>query len=555
MRIRMFSLAASLLLLLSVSAQTPGVTEGPTFSSSAKNPAPDVVVDGLRTTDGRSVLFVEDGAYHKVVRLDAALRPADELSLHDVTFDGVKWQGIAPIVHDGQLHVLFHTGAKKSADYGIAAVDVNGALALSGFKRVASFEQPYLFDRSVVASRKTLPDLILFDSGIAYDERERVVRSPDGQHYLLNFYTRDTKGNKQFFFAYLDAAFEKLWGGKQELPFVDIQSDVHQVEVDNAGNILVLSYVFKCKSEGQAGDKNCHETHLSIIGQNGTAVKDLLVDKDFVSSARIRPLADGKVMVAVRYGALTGLPGQVVTIDPADAKLKPTPLVDQRTPNVKHLKLLAFGVPAAEGAPKKTGGPKTGAKVPDEIIDLVPAWDGGTLLLEAYRDDAHQIPINEGAVAVRHLYGAIRATYLNAKDSMLWQHDVDRGLFTTAGDLFGAFAWTVGPDALTLVYGSTPGGEAAVLREATEAMDEDGKKKKDKDAPKTVEHSELRITAIGKDGKPTADKAVIADMSGLQPRLTATVADASGERLLLECFDMERTHRYVQLDLGALSTP
>ncbi|HEX2616890.1 MAG TPA: hypothetical protein VHL57_05060, partial [Flavobacteriales bacterium] len=329
MRIPSFFLAA-LLPLLPVIAQSPGVVEGPTFSSSAKTPTPDVVVDGLRLPDGRSVLFVEDGIHHKLVRLDAALRPTDELSLHDVTFEAIKWQGVAPIVHDGQLHVLLLSGAKKAADYAIAAVDLNGALALSGFKRIASFEQPYLFDRAVVASRKTLPDLILFDNGIAYDERERIVRSPDGQHYLLNFYTREEKGNKQFHFAYLDASFDKLWGGKQDLPYVDIQSDVHQVEIDNTGNIFVLTYVFKCKAEAQASDKNCHETHLTVISQQGTTVKDLLVDKDFVSSARLRQTDDGKVMIAVRYGALTGLPGQVVVIDPTDAKLKATPLVDQR---------------------------------------------------------------------------------------------------------------------------------------------------------------------------------------------------------------------------------
>jgi hypothetical protein len=220
---------------------------------------------------------------------------------------------------------------------------------------------------------------------------------------------------------------------------------------------------------------------------------------------------------------------------------------------VRHLKLLAFGVPAAEGGTKKPAGPKTGAKVPDEIIDLVPTGSGGMLLLEGYRDDAHQIPINEGAVAVRHLYGAIRVTCFNANDSMVWQRVIDRGLYTQAGDLFGAFAWVVGPSAVAIVHGSTPGGEAAVLREANEAMDEDGKKKKDKNAPKVVEHSELRLTVISNAGEVLADKAVVADLSGLQPRLTATVTD--GKHLLLECFDMERTHRYLQLDLDALRAP
>jgi len=215
------------------------------------------------------------------------------------------------------------------------------------------------------------------------------------------------------------------------------------------------------------------------------------------------------------------------------------------------LKLMGFGVPAPEGGAKKPAGPKSGAKVPDEIVDLVPAW-GGMLLIEGFRDDAYQIPINEGAVAMRHLYGAIRVTCFDAKDSVRWQHVLERGLYTTAGDPFGALAWNVSADAVALIHTSTPGGEQAVLREVNEATDEDGKKKKGKDAPKAVDHAELRLSVLGKGGEVIADKTVLPDVEGLLPRLTPAFADAPGKRLLVECFDMERTHRYLELDLDEL---
>ena len=129
-----------------------------------------------------------------------------------------------------------------------------------------------------------------------------------------------------------------------DLPFPDLRSKVHQIALDNSGRILLLTYVFTCASEERMSDKQCHEMHLTAISAQGAKMKDMLVDKNFVSSARFCAMNDGKIMLGVRYGALTGEPGVLLQIDTAITKLKPTPLVDQRVATIRKVKLTTFGV-------------------------------------------------------------------------------------------------------------------------------------------------------------------------------------------------------------------
>ncbi len=42
------------------------------------------------------------------------------------------------------------------------------------------------------------------------------------------------------------------------------------------------------------------------------------------------------------------------------------------------------------------------------------------------------------ATAIRTLHGAIRATWLDATDSIRWQQTVDRAFMTTSGESYGS---------------------------------------------------------------------------------------------------------------------
>jgi hypothetical protein len=349
-------------------AQATLVQWGKPFNKALKGASGDIytVVDGVFAKDGRHLLYVEEGLTPKVVRLDALLQPTEELALKDHLIDGTKWTGVTALVNDGAMRVLLVSPGKKGCDFGVADVDAGSAPALSGFRKLASFDMPYVNHPSNTMAARPLPDPILFTKGLAYAQRERLIASPDGQHYLLNHYTQDGKGNKRIAMAWLDKEMTVLWQGAAELPFADGQSSIHQIAVGDDGTVRLLVYVFNCKGEEAMGDKNCHELHLTTITESGKTVSDVTLEKDFVSSARILERSGGKVSVALRYGSLTGQPGLVMTFDPADPKLKPTPIATQRLPSIRKSKLMAYGDPAAD--PRKP--PARTAKVPDEIVDL-----------------------------------------------------------------------------------------------------------------------------------------------------------------------------------------
>ncbi len=527
-------------------AQDASVRMGTPFNRTVKGFSGDLqlVVNGTVDASGMPVLFVQEGAGYKALRLDASLKPAEELSLVQQPFTGGKWDAVSSILAADGLHVLFVMNTKKSADYGIGTLSTNGTLSIQGFHKVTTFDQQCVFDPGNTTCKKTLPDLILYDNGAAYDQSDRIVRSPDGAHYLVNYYTHEQKGSKKFWYACLDKDFNLEWSGMKDLSFPDLNSDVHQIEIDNSGRILLLTYVFACATPDRASDKMCHETHLTILSDQGTRMKDLLIDKDFVSSLRIMPRDDGKVMIALRYGALTGQPGMLLSLDTAITKLKATPLVDQRVAAIRKTKLTVFGMPAVEQGKKAPVSRQ--AKVPDEIIDLLPAGDG-TLLIEGFRDPEMEVSKGDGT-AIRQLHGALRVTCFDAKDSIRWQRVVDRSFMSTAGEAYGCAAFALTPAGLVLVYNNTPGGMPAINNAYADTGD--GKKKKDKTEP--AEASELKLAVIAADGSLKSEGSIATMDKNFTLCPPTLVISTDGSKAWIKGFDRGSQHAYVEFDPRAV---
>lgn len=545
MTLRYALLACTTFIVLTTTAQDASLRMGATYPKVVKGLEGDLqlVTNGITDASGSPVLMVMEGSGYKAVRLGADLKPGEELSLRQQTFDGMKWDAVTSLLTDKGMYILFVSNGKKSADYGIGLLNVDGALSISGFHKVATFDHPTPFDPSTTTCRKTLPDLILFDSGAAYDQTDRLVASPDGKHYLVNHYTHQEKGQKKFWFACLDQDMNAEWSGMAELPYEDVQSDVHQITLTNDGRIVLLTYVFKCADQEQAGDKMCHEMHITFLRSQGKSVKDLLLDKDFVSSARVLPKDNGQLMVAVRYGSLTGLPGLVLTIDSAISKLKNTPLVDQRVASIRKTKLTTFGVPEVEAGKKVTGNRAT--KVPDEVIELMPAWNNGHLLLEGFRDKDLQVTMGD-AIAIRTLHGALRATYFDDRDSIRWQRTVDRAFMSTAGEAYGSAAFKLTADGLLLVYNHTPGGLNAINASYADAGDA-GKKKKDRSP--VVEASELHMAFIPSDGKNPEPRSLGRPTNGFTLCPMTMVTGRAGDKAWIKSYDEGTQHQFVELPL------
>jgi hypothetical protein len=541
---RSLLLACSTFFVLTTNAQDASLRMGTVYPKVVKGLEGDLqlVTNGISDASGSPVLMVMEGAGYKAVRLGADLKPSEELSLRQQTFDGVKWDAVTSLLTDKGLHILFVSNGKKTADYGIGMLNVDGALSISGFHKVASFDHPAPFDPSTTTCRKTLPDLILFDSGAAYDQTDRLVASPDGKHFLVNHYTHQEKGPKKFWFACLDQDMNAEWSGMAELPYEDVQSDVHQIVLTNDGRIVLLTYVFKCADQSLAGDKMCHETHITFLRSQGKSVKDLLLDKDFVSSARLLPKDNGQLMVAMRYGSLTGIPGAVLTIDTAISKLKNTPLVDQRLAGIRKTKLTTFGMPEVEAGKKVTGSRAT--KVPDEVIELMSAWNGGHLLLEGFRDKDLQITVGE-AIALRTLHGALRVTYFDDRDSIRWQQTVERAFMTTAGEAYGSAAFKLSPDGLLLVYNHTPGGLNAINASYDSMVDD----KKKKDMSSVVEASELHMAFIPADGTAPKERTMGRPTSGFTICPMTMVIGRANDKAWIKAYDKGTQHQFVELPL------
>ncbi len=534
---RTWTTLSSTALVLFCTAQQPGVEQGKPFSRTFKNTLGDQhsVVDGVLPTDGRPLLYVEEGPAHKVVRLDAQLQPTEEVVLKDVLMDGVKWNGVTPIIQDGTMRCLLVSSTKKSTDFGVGSISTTGALALTGFRKIASFDHAYTVDAATSLGRRPQPDPILFSLGLTSAHQERLVRSPDGQHYLLNMYSHGGKDPKRIWCVYMDAQLNEVWSTTLEFPFADDRSRVHQISLADNGNVHILSYVFRCDGQEKMGDKMCHEIHLSTIIDQGKTLKNVLVDKDFVSSARICERNDGRVTLALRYGALTGIPGQVLTFDPLDARLKTTPLVDQRLASIRKVKLTGFGT--IDGDPNKPASVR--AKLPDEVVAVLPAWDGGTVLIETFLENDFQLPVGD-AVAIRHFCGATRASYIDASDTIRWQRTVDRAYLTTAGQAYETVGFNLHGTGIDLLFGHTPRGLVGILASGGEG---EGK------GP-IPEPGVLKAVRLDRQGEVTKEGTALKQEKDLAASPMTAVFGSDATHVLVKSFDRGTTYNYAIIDLS-----
>lgn len=530
---------ALLLQFLLASAQPTVVQQGKPFERSLKGASGDIVtvVDGLFNADGRHLLYIEEGLTPKLVRLDAMLQPTEEVILKDQLIDGLKWTGVMPLVSDGKMQVLLVSATKKGSEFGIAEAGTNGGLAINGFRRLAAFDIPYVNDPANTMAARPLPDPILFSLGLAYVQKERLIESPDGKHHLLNHSTHHAKGMKRLALAWLDKDLTRSWESTIELPYEDAKSRIHQTLVSNDGTVRLLTYVFPCTGDGQMADKNCHELHLTTIAENGKAVSDVLIEKDFISSARMLDRADGKVAVALRYGSLTGQPGLVMTFDPGDPKLKPTPVASQRLPSIRKAKLPAYGDPTAD--PRKPLA-RT-AKVPDEIVALLPAPDGGMRVAETFLE--YQFPLQmSDAIAMRHLSGSLRVSQVLPNDSIGWQKEIDRALMTTAGQAYDGSVVLEMKDGLLLLHNHTPRGYDAILKTGAAANE--------KSPPE--EPQVLKAVFLGDDGTVKREGTALMMVDAFIPCPMGTVIEWGGTRALVKSYDRGNQYRFTVIDLAKL---
>ncbi len=533
-----------------VQGQAAKLQVGKSFSRVAKDANGDVyaVMGGVLVGDKEGLVYVEDNLVQKVVRLDGQMNTAEELVLKNIPFDAAVWNGVAPIIVDGTLHCLLASNTKKSTDFAVAQVDSRGVPALGVIRRVASSDILFQNDPTNSLPNRPQPDPILFSKGLLYAHQERIIAAADGQHFLLNNYTSDEKGNKRFWFAYLDKEFTELWSGTATLPYSDTQSTIHQISLANDGTIHLLTYLFPCETEAQKSDKLCHETHLTTLSDRGKTVKDILVDKDFVSSARLCERDGGKVSMAIRYGSLTGQPGWVLTFDPLDPKLKTTPLVDQRIASIKKTKLMAYG--SIEPGAKKGVVSRT-AKVPNEVVELIPTWDG-LVLVETFLETAFEVPMGE-AIAMRRLGGDVRTSFIAANDSIQWQHIAERAFMTTAGQSYDGVDVHLSANGLTLLYDHTPKGLEAILQSGSAPVTEgeDKKSKKDKIAA-PAESGVLKAVTLDPRGTVVATGTALIHPDGFMPCPVGSLAGTSGKVFVVKTFDRKNSYSFALIDASVV---
>ncbi len=530
--------------------QAAKLAVGTPFSRVPKNATGDVyaVVTGTLLENGQGLLYVEDNMVPKVVALDANMKPGAELVLQNHAFDALMWNGVTGFVVDGNLHCLLHTNTKKTTEYAIAQVDSRGTPALNTLRRVASSDILFKNDPTTTLPYRPHPDPILFSQGLLFSLDERIIVSPDGEHFLLNNYTWDAKGNKRFWFSYLDKEFTELWSGTATLPYADEPSRIHQISLANDGTIHLLAYLFPCGGEERKSDKLCHELHLTTLADRGKTVTDVLVDKDFVSSARLCERDGGKVSMAIRYGSLTGQPGVVLTFDPKDPKLKTTPVVDQRIPSIKKTKLLAYG---SIDPNAKKGAPARNAKVPNEIVQLLPAWDNGLVVVETFLETNFEVPVGE-AIAIRRVAGDVRTSYVAANDSILWQHVAERAFMTTAGQSYDGVSVHLGVQGITLLYDHTPKGLDAIQQSGNAPEEETDGKKSKKDKPAGPRESGvLKATTLDTKGAVVAQGTALIHPEGYMPCPKGSVG-AGGGKYMVKTFDRKNSYSLTFIDASAV---
>ena len=95
-------LASTTLFVLSITAQEGLMHMGTAYPKVVKGLEGDLqlVTNGTTDATGSPVLVVMEGAGYKAVRLGADMKPGEELSLRQQTFDGVKWDAVTSLATD-----------------------------------------------------------------------------------------------------------------------------------------------------------------------------------------------------------------------------------------------------------------------------------------------------------------------------------------------------------------------------------------------------------------------------------------------------------------------
>ncbi len=173
-------ICASLLSFLAM-GQVAMVKQGQQFERTGKNLFGDQhnVVDGVLTADGSALVYVQDLQVPKVVRIDANLSPADELSLKDIPFDGATWTGVGPVDRGRYDALLVGLPGEEGRRYAIASVNDRGAPVLNGMRRIATSQLPYVNEPTNALIYRPQPDPILLNQGLHFAQKERLIASPD----------------------------------------------------------------------------------------------------------------------------------------------------------------------------------------------------------------------------------------------------------------------------------------------------------------------------------------------------------------------------------------
>lgn len=133
--------------LSSAFGQAAMIKQGKVFERSGKNMFGELhnVINGVLADDGSAVIHVYDaGARSGSARCQ--LGALEELLLKDITLDGLLYEGVTSLVSDGKLHCLLVAQGKKAASYAIATVEGTGTPTLSGLRKIATSELPYVND-------------------------------------------------------------------------------------------------------------------------------------------------------------------------------------------------------------------------------------------------------------------------------------------------------------------------------------------------------------------------------------------------------------------------
>jgi hypothetical protein len=200
---------------------------------------------------------------------------------------------------------------------------------------------------------------------------------------------------------------------------------------------------------------------------------------------------------------------------------------------------------------KKT--PSRTAKVPDEIVTIMPTWNNGLLVVETFLDEGFQVPM-DGAIAMRRLSGDIRTSLVGANDTIQWQQVTPRAFMTTAGRDYEGVYVELKPDRVTLMFDHTPRGLEAILKSGIQAPDaaaSDGKGKKEKVA-EPVEAGVLKALVLDPTGAVVSSGTALLGNDGMMPCPSSVIPSPTGSTYLVKSFDRNAAYRYTLSDLSKM---